>query len=185
MFERALDEFVLYVLLVSEREALSNDVPVLCVNVERLCGGSFPVLQLASHGRPIVNTRRPELPTSSAGGVGTHQQGRAHVLCIYRLSKLFHCFLYPSHPCAYALGQFLRRAIIEIEAETVDDGAHLACPVCPLPPPFDDPPIDALHDAREVMRKLVGKRFRIHEPAVRVFQRCGRADVGQEVMRDV
>lgn len=107
------------------------------------------------------------------------------MLGIYRLSKLFYSLLYTPRPRPDPLCQLLGSPIIQIQAQPIDDRPHLAGPVRSFSPSLDNPPIDTLHDAGEVMGELVGKGFRVHEPPVGVFQWGGRADVGQEMMSDV
>ena len=107
------------------------------------------------------------------------------MLGIYRLSKLFHGLLHTPRPRPDPLCQLLGSPIVQIQAQPIDDRPHLARPVRSFSPSLDDPPIDTLHDTREVMGELVGKSLRVHESPVGMFQRGGRADVGQEVMSDV
>jgi hypothetical protein len=115
----------------------------------------------------------------------TYKHRRRHVLGINSLSKLFHRFLNPSYPSSNTLEQFLGRPVIQVETEAVDDRTQLASIMRPLSPSLEHPPVDPLHDAREMMSKLVGKSLGIEEPPVWMFQRSSGRYVRKEVVGDI
>jgi hypothetical protein len=90
--QRALDEFVLNVLLMTKSKSLSNDRTVLGIRMKRFSRRSFPLLKLFS-SRESASCRNLVRPMRAR----THKQSRRHVLRIDRLTKLLHRFLNPSH----------------------------------------------------------------------------------------